>query len=96
MKWFCTRSLLRESLNCSLIDRIPGRQNDRKTLLGELNWIFTVDGDTISGMFSHMHFSLGLHNTAQSKHSVHNTAFGLHSEHTAQALEFLNTQLKLL
>ncbi|KAL7248660.1 hypothetical protein ACSBR2_003411 [Camellia fascicularis] len=48
LRWFCTRSLLRESLNCSLIDRIPGRQNDRKTLLGELNWIFTAVTDTIA------------------------------------------------
>ena len=45
---FCTRSLLRESLDYSLIDRIPGRQNDRKTLLGELNWIFTAVTDTIA------------------------------------------------
>ena len=36
---FCTRSLLRDSLDYSLIDKIPGRPNDRKTLLGELNWI---------------------------------------------------------
>lgn len=45
---FCTRSLLRESLDYSLIDRIPGRQTDRKTLLGELNWIFTAVTDTIA------------------------------------------------
>lgn len=45
---FCTRSLLRDSLDYSLIDRIPGRQNDRKTLLGELNWIFTAITDTIA------------------------------------------------
>ncbi|XP_047316415.1 regulatory-associated protein of TOR 1 isoform X2 [Impatiens glandulifera] len=48
LRWFCTRSLLRGSLNYSLIDRIPGRQNDRKTLLGELNWIFTAVTDTIA------------------------------------------------
>ncbi|KAA8517693.1 hypothetical protein F0562_015167 [Nyssa sinensis] len=48
LRWFCTRSLLRESLCHSLIDRIPGRQNDRKTLLGELNWIFTAVTDTIA------------------------------------------------
>lgn len=45
---FWTRSLLRESFDCSLIDMIPGRQNDRKTLLGELNWIFTAVTDTIA------------------------------------------------
>lgn len=45
---FCTRSLLHESLDHSLIDKIPGRQNDRRTLLGELNWIFTAVTDTIA------------------------------------------------
>jgi len=45
---FCKRSLLRDSLDLSLIDQIPGRQNDRKTLLGELNWIFTAITDTIA------------------------------------------------
>jgi hypothetical protein len=45
---FCKRSLLRGSLDLSLIDQIPGRQNDRKTLLGELNWIFTAITDTIA------------------------------------------------
>ncbi|KAI4374210.1 hypothetical protein MLD38_012227 [Melastoma candidum] len=48
LRWFCTRSLLRESLDYSLIDKIPGRPNDRKTLLGELNWIFTAITDTIA------------------------------------------------
>lgn len=31
-----------------MIDRIPGRQTDRKTPLGELNWIFTAITDTIA------------------------------------------------
>ncbi|KAL0318163.1 UNVERIFIED_CONTAM: Regulatory-associated protein of TOR 1 [Sesamum calycinum] len=48
LRWFCTRSLLHESFDHSLIDRIPGRQTDRKTLLGELNWIFTAVTDTIA------------------------------------------------
>lgn len=48
LRWFCTRSLLHESLDYSLIDRIPGRQTDRKTLLGELNWIFTAVTATIA------------------------------------------------
>ncbi|GAB2272105.1 Regulatory-associated protein of TOR 1 [Dionaea muscipula] len=48
LRWFCTRSLLRDSLDHSLIDKIPGRPNDRKTLLGELNWIFTAVTDTIA------------------------------------------------
>lgn len=46
--WFCGRSLLRDTLDPSDIDKIPGRQNDRKTLLGELNWIFTAVTDTIA------------------------------------------------
>lgn len=48
LRWFCTRSLLRDSLHPDMIDRIPGRQNERKTLLGELNWIFTAVTDTIA------------------------------------------------
>ncbi|CAA7389303.1 unnamed protein product [Spirodela intermedia] len=48
LRWFCSRSLLHDSLDYSLIDQIPGRQNDRKTLLGELNWIFTAITDTIA------------------------------------------------
>ncbi|CAA6654661.1 unnamed protein product [Spirodela intermedia] len=36
LRWFCSRSLLHDSLDYSLIDRIPGRQNDRKTLLGNI------------------------------------------------------------
>ncbi|KAG0616749.1 hypothetical protein M758_5G139500 [Ceratodon purpureus] len=46
LRWFCPRSLL--SLHPDLIDKIPGRQNDRKTPLGELNWIFTAITDTIA------------------------------------------------
>eukprot|EP00798_Chlamydomonas_sp_ICE-L_P024029 gene24029-9606_t len=49
LRWFCSRSLLRHNgLNKELIDRIPGRQTDRKTPLGELNWIFTAITDTIA------------------------------------------------
>lgn len=48
LRWFCKRSLLHESLDYSLIDKIPGRQTDRRTLLGELNWIFTAVTDTIA------------------------------------------------
>ncbi|KAK3288079.1 Raptor-like protein [Cymbomonas tetramitiformis] len=49
LRWFCARSLLRnEGISVDLIDRIPGRQNDRKTPLGELNWIFTAITDTIA------------------------------------------------
>ncbi|XP_043704845.1 regulatory-associated protein of TOR 1-like isoform X2 [Telopea speciosissima] len=48
LRWFCSRSLLRDTLDYSLIDKIPGLQSDRKTLLGELNWIFTAVTDTIA------------------------------------------------
>eukprot|EP00884_Botryococcus_braunii_P022981 jgi/Botrbrau1/9367/Bobra.354_2s0022.1 len=49
LRWFTTRSLLRaEGLTKDLIDRIPGKQTDRKTPLGELNWIFTAITDTIA------------------------------------------------
>ncbi|KAG8088828.1 hypothetical protein GUJ93_ZPchr0011g27382 [Zizania palustris] len=48
LHWFCNRSLLHDSLEHTLIDQIPGRQNDRRTLLGELNWIFTAITDTIA------------------------------------------------
>ncbi|KAL2653954.1 hypothetical protein R1flu_022082 [Riccia fluitans] len=48
LRWFCPRSLLKDTLDPDLIDRIPGRQNDRKTPLGELNWIFTAITDTIA------------------------------------------------
>jgi len=44
---FCPRSLLK-NLHPDLIDQIPGRQTDRKTPLGELNWIFTAITDTIA------------------------------------------------
>ncbi|KAL3149110.1 hypothetical protein ABBQ32_001950 [Trebouxia sp. C0010 RCD-2024] len=49
LRWFCSRSLMRqEGLTKELIDRIPGKQTDRKTPLGELNWIFTAITDTIA------------------------------------------------
>ena len=36
LRWFCSRSLLRhEGITKELIDRIPGKQTDRKTPLGE-------------------------------------------------------------
>lgn len=49
LRWFCNGSLLRdEGLTKELIDRIPGKQTDRRTPLGELNWIFTAITDTIA------------------------------------------------
>lgn len=35
-------------LTLDLIDKIPGQINDRRTMMGELNWIFTAITDTIA------------------------------------------------
>ena len=47
LRWQALRSAGR-SITMDMIDRIPGRLNDRKTMLGELNWIFTAVTDTIA------------------------------------------------
>ncbi|KAL2467812.1 Regulatory-associated protein of TOR 1-like [Forsythia ovata] len=44
----CTRTLLHESIDYSLIDKISSRQADQKIFLRELNWIFTAVADTIA------------------------------------------------
>ncbi len=49
-----------------LVEKVPGRLADRKTPLGELNWIFTAITDTIAwnilprglGIVSQVFFSL--------------------------------------
>lgn len=50
LKYFMLQrtSLLVPHLTQELIDRIPGQLNDRRTMLGELNWIFTAITDTIA------------------------------------------------
>lgn len=49
LRWFISQSELSMShLDASFIDRIPGKLTDRKTPLGELNWIFTAITDTIA------------------------------------------------
>jgi regulator-associated protein of mTOR len=50
LRWFCLRSPLRHEagLHPELADAIPGQQNNRKTPLGELNWIFTAITDSIA------------------------------------------------
>ena len=35
-------------MNLESVDKIPGQLNDRRTMLGELNWIFTAITDTIA------------------------------------------------
>lgn len=50
LRWFChqNRGKLVEGIDVDLIEKIPGRLNDRRTPLGELNWIFTAVTDTIA------------------------------------------------
>jgi len=50
LQWFVSRSVLKGESGVSedIIDKIPGLQNNRKTPLGELNWIFTAITDTIA------------------------------------------------
>jgi len=47
LHWFAPRSLI-QGITFDMIDRIPGVLNDRKTPLGELNWVFTAITDTIA------------------------------------------------
>ena len=49
LRWAAARSPLGpEGLTPDLADRVPGKQTDRKTPLGELNWVFTAVTDTIA------------------------------------------------
>lgn len=50
MKWFVLRERTRVAPHDvhELIDKIPGQVTDRRTMLGELNWIFTAITDTIA------------------------------------------------
>ncbi|GBP30764.1 Regulatory-associated protein of mTOR [Eumeta japonica] len=50
MKWFVLRNRTRVTPVdvADLIDKIPGQVSDRRTMLGELNWIFTAITDTIA------------------------------------------------
>ena len=49
LHWFCSNSALKgHGISADIIDNIPGQQNNRKTPLGELNWIFTAITDTIA------------------------------------------------
>lgn len=50
LRWYILQSTskLVPKVNITLIDRIPGQITDRKTMLGELNWIFTAITDTIA------------------------------------------------
>ncbi|XP_045213850.2 regulatory-associated protein of mTOR-like isoform X2 [Mercenaria mercenaria] len=50
LKWYVLQntSKLVPGLTQDLVDKVPGMLNDRRTMLGELNWIFTAITDTIA------------------------------------------------
>ncbi|KAJ8681855.1 hypothetical protein QAD02_017647 [Eretmocerus hayati] len=50
LRWFVKQntSKLVPKVSLDLIDKIPGSLTDRRTMLGELNWIFTAITDTIA------------------------------------------------
>lgn len=49
LRWFISQNELSMAhLGTNFIERIPGKLTDRKTPLGELNWIFTAITDTIA------------------------------------------------
>ncbi|KAF5293532.1 hypothetical protein FQA39_LY03017 [Lamprigera yunnana] len=50
VRWFVLRytAKLVPQISLDLIDKIPGQLTDRRTMLGELNWIFTAITDTIA------------------------------------------------
>eukprot|EP00210_Caulerpa_lentillifera_P002133 g2047.t1 len=49
LRWLLPRSLLtNQKASPEAVDSVPGLPQDRKTPLGELNWIFTAISDTIA------------------------------------------------
>ncbi|KAJ3021340.1 hypothetical protein HKX48_008735 [Thoreauomyces humboldtii] len=48
LRWAVTQNPLLSFISPEMIMKIPGRLNDRRTPLGELNWIFTAITDTIA------------------------------------------------
>jgi hypothetical protein len=49
LRWFVRRNQASMGgLNPNAVDAIPGKASDRKTPLGELNWIFTAVTDSIA------------------------------------------------
>lgn len=48
LRWFVLQNPLPSQLNVDMVMNIPGRLQDRRTPLGELNWIFTAITDTIA------------------------------------------------
>eukprot|EP00051_Salpingoeca_urceolata_P019295 m.280281 g.280281 ORF g.280281 m.280281 type:complete len:1393 (+) comp19398_c0_seq3:236-4414(+) len=50
LRWACVtrRSNLLPSVTVEMLEQIPGQPNDRRTMYGQLNWIFTAVTDTIA------------------------------------------------
>lgn len=48
LRWFVLQNPLPSALNVDMVMNIPGRLQDRRTPLGELNWILTAVTDTIA------------------------------------------------
>ncbi|KAG5458083.1 MAG: hypothetical protein BJ554DRAFT_1769, partial [Olpidium bornovanus] len=48
LRWFVLRNTMFKNITIDMVMKIPGRLNDRRTALGELNWIFTSITDTIA------------------------------------------------
>ncbi|XP_025084218.1 regulatory-associated protein of mTOR-like isoform X3 [Pomacea canaliculata] len=50
LRWYVLQNSNRlvPSLTLDMVEKIPGQLNDRRTMLGELNWIFTAITDTIA------------------------------------------------
>lgn len=51
LTWYISKknlSHLAPNLTADLLEKIPGQINDRRTMMGELNWIFTAITDTIA------------------------------------------------
>jgi regulator-associated protein of mTOR len=59
LHWYVTQKNMCQlvpGLTIELLDQIPGMINDRRTMLGELNWIFTSITDTIGIMIFFIKF----------------------------------------
>ncbi|EMR10687.1 hypothetical protein PNEG_00838 [Pneumocystis murina B123] len=48
VRWFVLQNPFLSNITIDMVMRIPGRLQDRRTPLGELNWIFTAITDTIA------------------------------------------------
>ncbi|CAG8530543.1 8144_t:CDS:2 [Ambispora leptoticha] len=48
LRWFVLQNPLPSDITVDMVMKLPGRLQDRRTPLGELNWIFTAITDTIA------------------------------------------------